>query len=471
MRADFTLIVGRLCARERSHAVPVRSTYSVAPDPSKTFGIAFIRVAAEERVQAVAYGMIGAQPSVITICNPLARGAHELEPFASALNDYLTGCDVWGELPRVWLAHPAALAVLDLLGHRYQSNRQVTDSLRAMGRQCRALCEEATFPGQQVVAVASALLMEHVVTGQSAVEDQHLGALLAWVDPPLGVDPLPESQRRSLVPAASLLDKEADEEVERLRRLARQCEGSEVEGIHGRIRLLLEEGVMREWSLLNEARVAFWKLGLKPAPLLRTLQLIGESREHLRYFLRYGANLPSRPHSLSLRLNTYEYAASLIEEKDTYADERVRERLRGTGRVVTVRVEAIDQPNAGRHPCTLTLTTDQPVRRVRPGTKLKSIDDQILGRVIGQSESEDAGRHRIVFRLIKGVRKGKPHVGQELELVDTIPFDSRRVKRIIYKLMRQDNSPLIYHNSLPPSISRFLPPGSILEAAEGMRRQ
>lgn len=472
MSADFTLIVGRLCARERGHAVPVRSTYSVAPDPSETFGVAFIRVAAEERVQAVAYGLMGAQPSVITICNPLARGAHELEPFASALNDYLTKCDEWGELSRVWLAHPAALAVLDLLGHRYQSNRHVTESLRAMGRQCRALCEEATFPGQQVVAVASTLLMEHVVTGQSAVEDQHLRALLAWVDPPPEVDPITESQRRALVPAASLLNKEADEEVERLRRFARQCEGSsEVEGIHGRICALLEEGVMREWSLLDEARAAFWKLGLKPAPLRRTLQLTGESHEHLRYFLRYGANLPSRPHSLSLRLDTYEYAAALIEERDTSADERVRERLRGTGRVVTIRVEAIDQPNAGRHPCTLTLTTDQPVRRIRPGTKLKSIDDQILGRIIGQTESEYAGRHRIVFRLMKGVRKGRPHVGQELELVDTIPFDSRRVKRIVYKLMRQDESPLIYHGKLPPNISRSLPPCSILEAAEGMRRQ
>src|SRR5919112_1212434 len=176
MGADVALLVGRLWSRRLGRALPIRSTYSVAADRPKTFGIAFIRVAGEERVQAIAYGLIGTRPSVITICNPLARGAHELEPFARALDEYLAVSYSRKQLPRVWLAHPAALTVLDLLGYRYQSNRHASEELRTMGRQCRALCEEATFPGQQVLAVASTLLMDHIITGQSAVEDQHLGA-------------------------------------------------------------------------------------------------------------------------------------------------------------------------------------------------------------------------------------------------------------------------------------------------------
>jgi hypothetical protein len=472
MSEDFNLLVGRLCARERRRALPVRSTYSIASDPPETFGIAFIRVAAEERVQAAAYGLMGAEPSVITICNPLARGAHELEPLAHALDDYLTTCDSWGELPRIWLPHAAALTVLDLLGYRYQSNRHVTGILRKMGRLCRALCEEATFPGQQVVAVASALLTEHVVTGQSAVEDLHLGALLAWTDPSPGVDPIHESQRRALTPAASLLDKDSDDEVERLRRHARQCiDDDEVKNIHSRIRVFLEEGVRREWVLLEEARTAFWSLGLEPASSLRTIRLVRESREHLRHFLLYGTRLPSRPHTLSLQLDSYEHTAALAKERDACEDERMRERLRSIGRMLRARVEAVDQPNENRHPCTLTLTTNQPVQRVRPGTRLKSGDDQVEGAVVNQAEDSNSGEHRIVFRLSKGVRKGRPQVGQELELVDTIPFDSRRIKRMIYKRMREDESPLIYHNSLPPSVPRRLPLGSILELAEELRRR
>lgn len=471
MNADTALLVGRLCARERGRAVPMRATYSIAPDPLETFGIAFIRVAAEERVQAIAYGLMGARPNVLKTCNPLARDASELEPFAHALNNYLKDCENYGDLPRVWLAHPAALTVLDLLGHRYQSNRLVSDSLRAMGRQCRALCEEASFPGQQVMVVATTLLAEHIVTGQSAVEDQHLGALLAWVNPVAAHDPIIESQRRSLTPAASLLDKESDDEVERLRGLARRCEYSfEVNRIHQKIGALLETAVLREWMMLDEARSAFWGLGLKPAPPEHIARLVRESHEHLQYFLRYGANVPSRPHSLALRLDTHEYALALAEEKDALYDERVRKRLRCAGRALTVHVEAVEQPNKGRHPCTLTLSTDQPVRRIRFGTLLKSIDNRILGRVVRQIETNNSDEHRIIFHLLKGVRKVVPLINQEIELVDTIPFDSRRVKRIAYKLMRQDNSSFVYNNALPKKLSHRLPAGSILKLAEGLRR-
>lgn len=471
MGTDFDLLAGRLWSRRLGRALPVRSTYSVAPDPPETFGIAFIRVAGEERVQAVAYGLMGACPSVITICNPLARGAHELEPFARALDEYLMGCYTRKRLPRVWLAHPAALTVLDLLGYRYQSNRHASEELRTMGRQCRALCEEAIFPGQQVLAVASMLLTEHIVTGQSTVEDQHLGAVLAWVDPPQGHDPATESQRRSLVPAAALLDQGRDKKVERLRRLARKCESrSELESTNGQIHALLEEGVAQEWSLLEEARTAFWRLGLAPAPPSYTERLVEASRDRLRYFLSFGANQPSRPHSLARRLDTYEYLAALVEERDACSDALVRERMRKAGRVIAVRVESVDQPGPGRNPCTLTLTTDQHVQRVRPGTVLKSADGRIRGRVVTLAQSGEGQRH-IIFRLLEGVRKGRPRVGQLLDLIDTVPFDPRRVKRDVYKLMREDESPIVYHRRLPPSVPRHALPDRLLDLAEGRFRR
>src|SRR4051812_3230452 len=103
MISDDISIVGRLYARVSRRAIPLRSTYSIVSDPPKTFGITFIRVAAEERVQAIAYGLMDNIPQVVTICNPLARGAHDLEPFAAALNGYLVECIQQYYLPRVWL--------------------------------------------------------------------------------------------------------------------------------------------------------------------------------------------------------------------------------------------------------------------------------------------------------------------------------------------------------------------------------
>jgi hypothetical protein len=470
MGADVALLVGRLWSRRLGRALPIRSTYSVASDRPKTFGIAFIRVAGEERVQAIAYGLIGTRPSVITICNPLARGAHELEPFARALDEYLAVSYSRKQLPRVWLAHPAALTVLDLLGYRYQSNRHASEELRTMGRQCRALCEEATFPGQQVLAVASTLLMDHIITGQSAVEDQHLGALLAWVNPSQGHDPATESQSRSLVPAAALLDQTRDKQVERLRRLARKCQSSELESTNSQIRMFLEEGVAQEWSLLEEARAAFWQLGLAPAPSRYTSRLVEESRERLHYLLSVGTNPPSRPHSLALRLDTYEYTAARVEERDACCDALVRERMRKAGRVIAVRVESVEQPTPGRNPCRLILTTDQAVLRVRPGTWLKSVDDRIQGRIVALAEGVGSKR-RIVLRLLKGVRKGRPRVGQQFDLIDTVPFDSRWAKRAVYKLMRQDEPPIVYHNRLPQSLPRHELPDGLLDLTEGEFRR
>lgn len=341
-----------------------------------------------------------------------------------------------------------------------------------MGKQCRALCEEATFPGQQVVVVASTLLMKHLVTGQSAIEDQHLGALLAWVDPTPGTDPVIESQERSLIPAASLLNKEIDDEVERLRHLVRWNDnGSEVERINKQIHALLKEGVRREWRLLEEARAAFWKLRLEPISRQLSARFISESQNRLQHFLSYGTTFPSLPHSLSLRLTTYEYAEALVEEQDACYDELVRRRMQVAGRALTFLVEGVDQPNEGRHPCTLTLMTEQTVLRIRPGTKLKSIDSRIMGQVVDLKESTETHRRRIGFLLSKGVRNDRSLVGQTLELVDTIPFDSRQVKRAIYKRMRQGESPLIYHNRLLPNVPRQLPPGSLLDLAEGARRR
>ncbi|GAU68050.1 hypothetical protein SSP35_06_01340 [Streptomyces sp. NBRC 110611] len=46
--------------------------------------------------------------------------------------------------------------------------------------------ERARVPGSGLLLSVTDLLTRHWATGQSALEDQHLGALLAWIDPPPG---------------------------------------------------------------------------------------------------------------------------------------------------------------------------------------------------------------------------------------------------------------------------------------------
>ncbi|QYX79821.1 hypothetical protein [Streptomyces akebiae] len=55
-----------------------------------------------------------------------------------------------------------------------------------LGRWLTHFGERARVPGSSLLLALTDLLSRHWATGQSGVEDQHLGSLLAWIDPPEG---------------------------------------------------------------------------------------------------------------------------------------------------------------------------------------------------------------------------------------------------------------------------------------------
>ncbi|GHF36467.1 hypothetical protein GCM10010218_17490 [Streptomyces mashuensis] len=55
-----------------------------------------------------------------------------------------------------------------------------------LGRWLTHYGERARVPGSSLLLSLTQLLARHWATGQSVLEDQHLGALLAWIDPPAG---------------------------------------------------------------------------------------------------------------------------------------------------------------------------------------------------------------------------------------------------------------------------------------------
>ncbi|MFE2262666.1 hypothetical protein [Streptomyces griseosporeus] len=55
-----------------------------------------------------------------------------------------------------------------------------------LGRWLTHYGERARVPGSSLLLALTELLSRHWATGQSGLEDQHLGALLAWIDPPEG---------------------------------------------------------------------------------------------------------------------------------------------------------------------------------------------------------------------------------------------------------------------------------------------
>ncbi|MEX1656319.1 hypothetical protein ABZ960_24605, partial [Streptomyces pseudovenezuelae] len=55
-----------------------------------------------------------------------------------------------------------------------------------LGRWLTHFGERARVPGSSLLLAMTDVLSRHWSTGQSTLEDQHLGALLAWIDPPQG---------------------------------------------------------------------------------------------------------------------------------------------------------------------------------------------------------------------------------------------------------------------------------------------
>ncbi|WP_399090648.1 hypothetical protein ACGH2B_18570 [Streptomyces sp. BBFR2] len=104
--------------------------------------------------------------------------------------------ELCADAPQVIVPSTAGVAYLRLLGRSTRFRRTAEQDPEApypapprvplLGRWLTHLGERARVPGSCLLLPMTELLARHWATGQSALEDQHLGALLAWIDPPAG---------------------------------------------------------------------------------------------------------------------------------------------------------------------------------------------------------------------------------------------------------------------------------------------
>jgi hypothetical protein len=426
------------------------------------------RIVGEERLQGVACGSTDNPPALVLDWQANGRDASFLEPFAGALDDYVSSALAAGRLPRVWISDDIAFGCLELLARRYHRNAGATELIQRLGWICEAYTQEAAYPGQQAIVLAVDLLRQHVITGHSAIDDLHLEAMLTWLDPPSGVDLGEEAARRALVPLASMLTRAADERVERLRTLARKGRGT-LDEIRSEIEGILRDAVLREWDILMSARDAYWRLGLEPDKNIS--KLADASRRRLTGALLKPQSRPNQSHSLAQRLADQELAQQIIENLDICGDPLVRERARTSGRVILAKVTRVEQPKPSRRPCRLVLLANQTAMRVRVGTLLQSIDRTLQGRVVSIRE---AGQEDTVLELEieKGFRVApRLQVGDFIDWTTAVVVDMVAVRAKSYAAMQQASSPLVYPRSAPRSeVPRVaLSAGELVTLAEQVR--
>ncbi|WP_229399588.1 hypothetical protein [Micromonospora okii] len=97
------------------------------------------------------------------------------------------------DAPQLLVPNPAGITFLRLFGRstrfrRVDGDYPVHPSVPLLGRWLTFFAERAEHPGSSALVALTEALTLHWATGQSAVEDLHLPAVLGWIDPPPGLD-------------------------------------------------------------------------------------------------------------------------------------------------------------------------------------------------------------------------------------------------------------------------------------------
>ncbi|WP_225844483.1 hypothetical protein [Streptomyces sp. HPF1205] len=105
--------------------------------------------------------------------------------------------ELCADAPQIVVPNSTTLEYVRLIGRSTRFLRTADDPdaphpvpapVPLLGRWLTHYAERARTPGSALLWAVTDQLTRHWTTGQSAMEDQHLGALLGWIDPPPGMD-------------------------------------------------------------------------------------------------------------------------------------------------------------------------------------------------------------------------------------------------------------------------------------------
>jgi hypothetical protein len=222
-------------------------------------------------------GTSASEPTLLVVPQPRNRDlrfafAASLASVVLSYVDLFARADEINDAPQVVVANPAGVAFTRLLGRSTRFRRTtgeyaVHESVPLLGRWLTFLAERTMHPGSSSLLPMTSVLASHWATGQSALEDANLAALMAWIDPPPGRSAVEAARTAEdpLVwpPAGPTTDPTFDNEV--LAPLIRAYDAAdETPGAVRRATVALE-------SALRAQMEPTWHLLWRAIDLLRTL--------------------------------------------------------------------------------------------------------------------------------------------------------------------------------------------------------
>lgn len=481
--SDFIDLVARLSAFQSGRALPIATRQQIIVQPHALVVTPIAMAGEDTTVHALAVGRIGGPAEVRVVPDPRVRDDQYqlLSWFGGQLETYYADCRAAQDFPQIWAASAGAAGHLDILADRLRFTRE-NPPVRRAGELLTYPTERAPVAGQQALMTATGALCSHFRTGQPEGEDEHLGTLLTWMDPPADTDLRAALRRAEGVPMGVKTDPEFDQRylqplVSAFGRARRRgASEAELQRRSAQIADLLQPIVLNIYDAVQRA-IRLVDGRWPPAPVLSDLRAC-----EVDAFARFmdardqGYPLPYRdkPKAAAFKMVERERAAQNVESGALYGDALAQTRALLQGRLLTVRVSGVRSVSLGprRTEYRLLLRTAQPRLRVRAGDEFADLDAPKLRGVV-EAVRREAAETEITLLVTAGMRSiGIPAVGGRLRL-GPCPPSWGFVRKEMSKLQdRLAQAPWTHATDAQPpaAIPNVRPrPQNLLDAVEGLR--
>ncbi|MFG3360844.1 hypothetical protein [Streptomyces griseofuscus] len=369
--------------------------------------------------------------------------------------------ELCADAPQLIVPSRAGLAFVRLLGRSMRFRRTAEQDPDApypapprvplLGRWLTHYGERSRVPGSAMLLALTDVLSRHWASGQSGLEDQHLGALLAWLDPPAGssgaeaaraaeLDRDPAGQLRC-PPAGPATDPAFDNKllapaIERYDR-ARTALAAAEDPLEADDRLAALTRAEREIRELIESQARpTWDAVWRGLDLLRALPEGGRAEErwvrdrwsftgHRDRVLAGEPPQPRRDDAVTAanKLATREREQARLEAQEALDDPLVMAGRRLAGEAFAGEViEVVMAYSEGRRPSPRPLVTVRTDDRPRPAERAK-VYRSLGGRPQSAEFVEQAAEDVVVLRILDKMGRGKePEPGSVPEKGDRVCF-------------------------------------------------
>ncbi|MEW2269938.1 hypothetical protein [Streptomyces griseofuscus] len=353
--------------------------------------------------------------------------------------------ELCADAPQLIVPSRAGLAFVRLLGRSMRFRRTAEQDPEApypapprvplLGRWLTHYGERSRVPGSALLLALTDVLSRHWASGQSGLEDQHLGALLAWLDPPADssgaeaaraaeLDRDPAGQLRC-PPAGPATDPAFDNKllapaIERYDR-ARTALAAAEDPLEADDRLAALTRAEREIRELIESQARpTWDAVWRGLDLLRALPEGGRAEErwvrdrwsftgHRDRVLAGEPPQPRRDDAVTAanKLATREREQARLEAQEALDDPLVMAGRRLAGEAFAGEViEVVMAYSEGRRPSPRPLVTVRTDDRPRPAERAK-VYRSLGGRPQSAEFVEQAAEDVVVLRILDKMGRGK----------------------------------------------------------------